>query len=201
MAYLCSQQTTNFIIKYFMFHCSICRLFLLNTGCKRDSLQMIIFVNFCSTWRVVQLKARVETWITRNDVNSVCFTFLFKNTYGLPVLSMDTECCNQGFYVDFSIYILLVLNRTWKLDSLQIMLFAHVFLTWSTVQLKTCLETWITTNDVNGVSLFHLTYLITLMGYLSSQRTPNVQMKYFSFDWLNYRLLVVNRGWKGTLSK
>jgi hypothetical protein len=46
------------------------------------------------------------------------------------------------------------------------------------------------------VSLFHLSYLITLTAYLCSQWTPNVQMKYFMFDWSIYRLLVLNRGWK-----
>jgi hypothetical protein len=51
-------------------------------------------------------------------------------------------------------------------------------------------------NDVNGTSLSHLSYLIILMAYLCSQRTPNVQIMYFMFDWSIYRLVVLNRGWK-----
>jgi hypothetical protein len=51
-------------------------------------------------------------------------------------------------------------------------------------------------NYVNGVSLFNLPYLITLMAYLCSQWTRNVQMKYFMFHWLIYRLFVLYRGWR-----
>jgi hypothetical protein len=50
--------------------------------------------------------------------------------------------------------------------------------------------------DVNGVKLFHLYYLITLMAFLCSQWSPNVQIKYFMFNWSIYRLLVLNKGWK-----
>jgi hypothetical protein len=46
------------------------------------------------------------------------------------------------------------------------------------------------------LSLFTLSYLITLMAYLCSKRTPNVQIKYFMFDWSSYRLFVLNRSWK-----
>jgi hypothetical protein len=56
--------------------------------------------------------------------------------------------------------------------------------------------TWITRNDVNGVSLFNLSYLITIMAYLSSQWTINVRIKCFMFGWPIYRLFVLNRGWK-----
>jgi hypothetical protein len=91
---------------------------------------------------------------------------------------MDTKCQDQVFYV-WSIYRLFVLNRGWKSDSLQIMTFIYVCSTWSIVEIKTRFESWITRNDVNGVSLFHLSYLITLMSYLCSQRTPNVQIKFF----------------------
>jgi hypothetical protein len=100
MVYLCSQRTPNVQIKFFMFDCSIYSLLVLNTGCKPDSFQMMIFVNVCSTWGMVELKTRFETWITRNDVNGyVCFTFLFNNPYGLPVLTMNNKCPNQVFYV------------------------------------------------------------------------------------------------------
>jgi hypothetical protein len=101
MVYLCSQRSPHFQIKYFMFNCSIFRLFVLNRGWKGDFFQIIIFVYFCSSWSIVELKTRSETWIIRNDVRGVC--------------------------------------------------------------------------------LFHLSYLITLMVYLSSQWTPNVQMKNLCF--------------------
>jgi hypothetical protein len=97
---------------------------------------------------------------------------------------------------DWSIYRPFVLNRGWKRDSLQIMIFLYVCSTWSIVELKTPFETWITSNDVNGVSLFHLTYLITLMAYLGSQRTPNVQIQNFVFDYSIHSLFLLNRGWK-----
>jgi hypothetical protein len=81
MVYLCSQWKPNVQIKYCMFDCSIYRLFVLNTGWKRDSLQMMIIVNVCSTWSIVEFKSRFESWITRNDINSVTlFHFIFNNT-------------------------------------------------------------------------------------------------------------------------
>jgi hypothetical protein len=76
MAYLCSQQTPNVQFNYFMFVWSIYGLFVLNTACKRDSLQMMISVNVCSTCCMVQLKTRFEMLITRNDVNGVCLFHL-----------------------------------------------------------------------------------------------------------------------------
>jgi hypothetical protein len=89
-----------------------------------------------------------------------------------------------------------VLKRGWKRDSLQVMIFVNVCSTWSMVEQKTSFETWITRNEVNGVSLYHLQYLIILMVNLCSQRIPNVQIYYFMFDWSIYRLNVLNRGWK-----
>jgi hypothetical protein len=101
MAYLSSQNTSIVKIKYFMFDWAIYRLFVLNTSWKRDSQQMMIFVNFCSTWSMVELKTRFETWIIRNDVNAVSLfpPSLFNNTNGLTVLTMVTKCANQVFYV------------------------------------------------------------------------------------------------------
>jgi hypothetical protein len=100
------------------------------------------------------------------------------------------------FRFDWSIYRLLVLNRGWKLYSHHIMIFEFVSSTWRKVELKTRFEKWITRNDVNGVSLFHLSYLIMLMVYQCFQRTPNVQIKSFMSDWSIYRLFVIDRGWK-----
>jgi hypothetical protein len=99
-ACLFSQRTPNVHIKYFRFDWSVDRHFVLNTARKRDSLQMMIFVNVCSTWIMAGLKTRFETWITRNDVNGVYVLLpLFNNAYGLPALTMDTICPNHVFYV------------------------------------------------------------------------------------------------------
>jgi hypothetical protein len=43
--------------------------------------------------------------------------FFFNNTYDLPVLTMDSKCRNEEFYVDYSIYRLCVLNSGWKIYS------------------------------------------------------------------------------------
>jgi hypothetical protein len=148
-----------------------------------------------STCNIAELKTRFETWITRNDVNGVKFVspFLFNNTFGLPLL---TNVQIKYFMFAWSIYRLLVLNRGWKRDTFQIMIFEFLSSTWSIVALKTRFETWITRKDVNVVSLFHLSYLITLTAYLCSQITPNVQIKKFMFDSSIYRLFVINRDWK-----
>jgi hypothetical protein len=100
------------------------------------------------------------------------------------------------FIFDWSIYRLFLLNRGWKLEPLQMMIFVNVCSTCSVVELKTRFETWIRRNVLNGVNLFLFSYLITLTTYLCSQWAPNVQINYFSFDWSVYRLLLLNRGWK-----
>jgi hypothetical protein len=112
------------------------------------------------------------------------------------VLTIDTKCPNEVLFVWLVDLQAILLNRGWKPDTLQIMIFVYVYSTLSTVELKTCLETWITRNDVNGVRLTHLSHLIKLMGYLCSQSTPNYQNKYLTFNWSIYRLFVLNRGWK-----
>jgi hypothetical protein len=131
-------------------------------------------------------KARFVTWIIRNEVN-VFSLFLLNNTDGLPVLRMNTKCPNQLLYV---------LNIGWKRDCFQVTILVYVFSTWIIVELKNHFEMWLTRNDVNGVSLFHFSYIITLMAYLCAQRTPKVQVKYFIFDCSIYRLFVPNTGWK-----
>jgi hypothetical protein len=100
------------------------------------------------------------------------------------------------FMIHWSIYGLFVPDRDWKRECFQIMIFVNVCSTRSISELKTRFETWITRNDVNGVSLFILSYLITLMVYLCSERTPNAQIKNFMFDWSIYRLFVLNTGCK-----
>jgi hypothetical protein len=74
------------------------------------------------------------------------------------------------FMLNWPIYRLFVLNTAWIIYYLQMMKFVNIWATWSMVQLKTRFETWLTRNDVSS---FHLFYLITLMAYLRSQRTPN----------------------------
>jgi hypothetical protein len=97
---------------------------------------------------------------------------------------------------DWSIYRLFVLNRSWKLVSLQIMIYVYICSTCCLVEVKTCFETWITKNDVNGAWLFNFSYLMTIMTYLNSQRSPNIQIKYFMFDGSVYKVFVLNKDWK-----
>jgi hypothetical protein len=134
---------------------------------------------------MVQPQTRFESWITRNYVNCIR---LFHLSYLLTLMAYlfpewTPNVQIKYFMFDWSIYPLFVLHRGWKRDSLQIKVFVYVCSTWSIVALKTRFETWITRNDVNGVSCFHLSYLITLMAYLCSQWTPNVQIKYFMILW------------------
>jgi hypothetical protein len=108
---------------------------------------------------------------------------------------MDTKCPNQVFYVLlFDQQTIIVQNRSWRRDPLQIRLFVIICPTWSKVQQKLSFESWIPRNDVNGVYLFLLSYVITVMAYLCSQWTPNIQIKYLMFRWSIYRLLVLSRG-------
>jgi hypothetical protein len=167
-----------------MFDWSNYRLFVVNRGWKLVSLEIMIFVYVASTWNLVELKTRFETWVKRNDVNGGS---LFQLSY---LITLMAYLCSQLTSVhimylmfDWSTYRLFVLNNAWKRVSLQLMLFVYICSTWGLVNLTTNFETWIAINEVNGVSLFHLSYLITLMAYLCSQRTPNVQIKYFIIDW------------------
>jgi hypothetical protein len=124
----------------------------------------MIFVNVGSTWCMVELKTLFQTWITRSDVNGVS---LFHLSY---LITLKAYLCSQWttngqikyFTFDWSIYRLFVLNKGGKRDSLQIIIFVYVCSTWSIVEFETRFEGWMTRNDVNGVSWFHLLYLITL---------------------------------------
>jgi hypothetical protein len=106
--------------------------------------------------------------------------FLCNNTYGLPMLTMDTKCTKQVFYV-------------WLVD-------LH------NICVKQGLETGLTPNNVISICLpdmehrwpknaiwevnnmkwckwckvVSLFYLITLMAYVRSQRTPNFLINYSS---------------------
>jgi hypothetical protein len=119
--------------------------------------------------------------------------FLFNNTYGLPVLTMDTNCPNQVFYVwlfDLQIICVKYGRETWLSPNNVIRICS---LDMKHFELKTRFETWITRNDVNGVSLFQLSYVIILMAYLCSEWAQHVQTNYFMFDWSIYRIFVLNR--------
>jgi hypothetical protein len=94
------------------------------------------------------------------------------------------------FIFDWSIYRLLVLNYVGK----------HVS---PNTYIRTCLLDrrvswtkcvfWDAKNKKRRkFCKFRLSYLITHMAYLWSQRTPNVQIEYFMFDWSIYRLFVLN---------
>jgi hypothetical protein len=100
------------------------------------------------------------------------------------------------FMIDWSIKSLFVLNRGWKRKPLLIMIYVYICSTLGIDELKNRFDPWTTWNNVNGASLFHLSYIITLMAYLCSQRTPNVQVKHFMFDSSIYILFVLNSSWK-----
>jgi hypothetical protein len=138
MAYLCSQWTPNIQIKCFMFDWSIYRLFVLNRGWIRDSLQIMLFVYICSTWSIVELKMRFQTWITRIDVIGVSF-FNLSYLIILTVYLWSQRTPNvqiMYFMFEWSIYRPFDLNRAWKRDSLQIMIFVNFCLTWNMAQQK-----------------------------------------------------------------
>jgi hypothetical protein len=182
---VCLQWTPNVQIKYFMFDWSIYGLFVLNRAWKRDSLKIMIVLYVCPTCSVVKLKIWFETWKARNDVNGVS---LFHLSYLITLMAYirsewTPNVQIENFLFDCSFYTLFILNRGWKRNSLQIMIFVYVYITWCVVELKTRFETGITRNGVNGVSWFLLSYLITLMAYLCSQWPPNVQIKCFVIDW------------------
>jgi hypothetical protein len=146
----------------------------LQTICAKLGLETWLFPNHDIRICLLDIKhswtkMSFETWIIRNDVNGVC---LFHLPYLITLMAY--RCLQRTpniqfkyLMFDWSIYRLFVLNRGWKHDSLQMMIFLNVCSTWSIVELKTRIETWITKNDVNGVSFFHLSYLLTLKAYLS----------------------------------
>jgi hypothetical protein len=185
MTYLCSQWTPNVQMNYFMFDWSLFWIFMLNRAWKYDSLQMMIFVNICSTWSMVEIYTLFERWITSNDVNGVR---VFHLSYLIKLMAYLSSQWKPNFQIkyfmfDWSICRLFVSNRAWKRVSLQIIMSVYICTTWGIVEPKTLFETWITRNVGNGVSLFHLSCLIILMAYLCSQRTPKVKIKYYMFDW------------------
>jgi hypothetical protein len=157
---------------------------VLNRGWKLETVQIMIFVHVCLTWIIVE-QTRFEMWITSNDVNGVRF---FHHSY---LLTLMAYLCSQRTpnaliiycMFDWSIYRLFVLRTDWKPDSLQMMIFVNFYPTWSMFRHKTRFDTSVTRNDINGASMFDLSYLITLMAYLCLQWAPNAQIKNFMIDW------------------
>jgi hypothetical protein len=137
MAYVCSKRIPNVQMKYFMADCFIYRPFVINTWWKLDSLQIKIYLNVCSTWSMAEVKTSFETWITWNDVKGVSLIHLLyvMTLNGFLMFTMDTKRPNEVFYVKWLIYRLFVLNRSGKLDYLQIMIFVYVCSTWGIVEL------------------------------------------------------------------
>jgi hypothetical protein len=90
---------------------------------------MMIFVNVCWTWSMVELKTRFETWITRSDVRCERFSHL---SY---LITLMVYLCSQWtpnfqinyFMFEWWIYSLFVLNRSWKGDCFEIMVFVCLF--------------------------------------------------------------------------
>jgi hypothetical protein len=97
MACLFSQRTLNVQIKCFMFDWSVEIIFVLKSDWKCDSPQIMIFVNVCWTWSMVNLKTPFEIWITRNVVSGVSLFHLYY--HALPVITKVTKCPHQVFYV------------------------------------------------------------------------------------------------------
>jgi hypothetical protein len=100
MAYLCFQWAPNDQIKYFMLDLSIYRLFVLNRGWKRNSLQITIFVCFLDmkhSW------TKNAFWVANNRKwckwCKFVLPFLLNNSYGFHVLTIDSKRPNHVVYV------------------------------------------------------------------------------------------------------
>jgi hypothetical protein len=161
----------------------------LQTLCARYGLETWFPTNndiqyVCSTYSIVELKTRFETWITRNEVNRVS---LFDTSYVITLMAylFSQKTPNYKSSTLFWLVDLLYICAKWELERcvFQIMLFANVCSTGCIDEIVTRFETWISRNDVNDLSLCHVSYLIRLMEYLFSQWSRNVQIKYFMFNW------------------
>jgi hypothetical protein len=111
------------------------------------------------------------------------------------VLTKGNKCPNQEFYLR-----LFDLQTIWAKYGLETWFSPNDDIRICLIDMKngsTKNAFWdVKKNDVNGVRLFHLSYLITLMAYKWSRWTPNVHIKNFMFHWSIYGLFVLNRGWK-----
>jgi hypothetical protein len=92
--------------------------------------------------------------------------FSFNSTYDIPVHTTDTKCPNQVSYVSLDVLLTICAifgMETWFSPNDDI---CNCLFDMSICEVKTRFDTWIKLNDVNGVSLFHLSYLITFKAYL-----------------------------------
>jgi hypothetical protein len=99
------------------------------------------------------------------------------------------------FKFDWSIYRLFVLKTTFKRDSLQ-MLFVNVWSTWSMVHIKDAFwyvnnKKWSKRCKFVSLFLFNNAYGLPML-----TTDTNYPIKYFMFDWRNYRLFVLNTTFK-----
>jgi hypothetical protein len=127
--YLCSQWAPNVQFKYSMFDWSMYILFVLNSGLKRDSLQMMIFECLFDMQR---FWTKNKFWDLKWNISCIYVPhFWNNNNFGAGhwaymcspwALSIELMC----FMCDWSIYTPLVLNTCWKRNSLQMVIFVYV---------------------------------------------------------------------------
>jgi hypothetical protein len=99
-------------------------------GLETCFVQMMIFVDISSPWIMVEQKTHFEERISANDVNSVS---LFQLPYLITLMDYlrsqwKSNVQIKFFMFDWSIYRLFVLNRGWKRENLQIMI--YLFFSW-----------------------------------------------------------------------
>jgi hypothetical protein len=130
---------------------------------------MIIYLCVCSICSVVKLKTLFETWKARNDVNGV-YWYYFSYLITVMALVIKLTCDHKTpifetnyCMFDWAVYRIFVLNKAWKRDSPQMMIFVYICSTCSVDKLKTRLETWIANNEIIGVYWFNFYYLITVL--------------------------------------
>jgi hypothetical protein len=139
---LCSSLAPCIVNKYVMCDWSIYRIFVVNTGCKRESLQMMIFVNVCSTFCIVELETCFEAWIKNDVIILNLFHLSYLITHMIYVCSQWAPNVQVKYFMfDLTMYRIFVPNRGWKFDYLQIIIFVTDCSTWNVVELKTHFET------------------------------------------------------------
>jgi hypothetical protein len=134
---------------------------------------------------------KYSIWNVNNKKLCKWFNFvlpiLFNNIYVLPVLTKDTKCSNLVFYVwlvDLQSICAKPGLDTWfpPIDYIR-KLFFDIRHNWTN-------NTFCEVNNKKWrkcLRFFLLFHLIKLMAYLCSQRTQNVPIKYFMFEWSIYR--------------
>jgi hypothetical protein len=105
----------------------------------------------CTAWEARQ--EWFKTWVEKSDVNDV---YWFHFPYLITVLAylcsqLATLVQIRYFMFDWTIYRIFGLNKAWKRDSLQMMIFVYICSTCRVFRLKTRFETWKAWNEINGV--------------------------------------------------